>query len=379
MTTPCPAAPPFRAPLQEEDRIVVLEVSDAKKRLADRTLTGKRLKEYLLRLVYVEMLGHDASFGYMKAVELSASANLLEKRVAYLCAGLCFAPEHEFRMMLVNRLQRDLQSANVLEVSIALSACAKILTTDMIPAVLPIVQNLLKHDQEIVRKKTIMLLHRFLQLSPESVSHMGDKFRRALCDKDPSVMGASLHLFSEMMRIDPTPYKDLVPSFVSILKQVVEHRLPRDFDYHRVPAPWLQMKMLRILAAQGRADQASSEQMYEVLLDVIRRGDTGTNVGYAILYECVKTVTTIYPNAALLDAAAASIARFITSESHNLKYLGVTGLAAIVKDHPKYAAEHQLAVIDCALWRPPTRALGGAPFIPPFFFLLTFPPSSPSF
>jgi len=45
----------------------------------------------------------------MKAVELSASSNLLEKRVAYVCAGLCFAPEHEFRMMLVNRLQRDLQ------------------------------------------------------------------------------------------------------------------------------------------------------------------------------------------------------------------------------------------------------------------------------
>jgi hypothetical protein len=87
----------------------------------------------------------------MKAVELSASANLLEKRVAYLCAGLCFAPDHEFRMMLVNRIQRDLKSPNVLEVSIALPAAAKILTVDMIPAVLdPLVTGLLKHDQPIV-------------------------------------------------------------------------------------------------------------------------------------------------------------------------------------------------------------------------------------
>jgi len=106
------------------------------------------------------------------------------------------------------------------------------------------------------------------------------------------------------------------------------------------------MKLLRLLAMLGAADQKVSEQMYEVVLDAMKRADTGINVGYAIIYEAVKTVTTIYPNSVLLDAAAAAIGRFISSDNHNLKYLGVTGLAAIVKDHPKYAAAHQLAVID---------------------------------
>jgi hypothetical protein len=209
--SPPPPPPPSRALLcaaqvgeakskQEEDRIIQIEIGVLKKLQADRAnpLTGKRLKEFLVRLLYVEMLGHDASFGYMRAVELSASANLMEKRVSYLCAGLCFAPEHEFRMMLVNRLQRDLKSANVLECAIALSAAAKILTADMIPAVLPGVVELLKHDQELVRKKAVMLVHRFLVLQPESVAHLGDKFRRALCDKCPEVMGASLHIFYEL-------------------------------------------------------------------------------------------------------------------------------------------------------------------------------------
>ena len=57
--------------LQEEDRIIVAEVAGLKRGLGDRTLTGKRLREYLVRIIYVEMLGHDASFGYMKAVEVS--------------------------------------------------------------------------------------------------------------------------------------------------------------------------------------------------------------------------------------------------------------------------------------------------------------------
>ena len=334
---------------QEEDRIILDEVAVLKKKMKDADLSTnkKRMKEFLIRLIYVEMLGHDASFGYIKAVELSAAKNLIQKRTGYLCASLVLAPSHEFRFMLVNVMQTDMASSNYLEAWGALSAISKLVTKDMIPALVAEVVRLLGHQMELVRKKAVMALHRFHQIDPESVSHLNDKVRRALCDKDPSVMNASLCMLIDLIKTDPMPFKDLVPSFVSILKQIIEHRLPRDYDYHRMPAPWLQIRLLRLLALLGRADQAASEGMYEVLVDVMRRADTGINVGYAIVYEGVRTITIIYPNAKLLDQAASSIARFISSDNHNLKYLGITGLAEIVKGHPKYAAEHQLAVIDC--------------------------------
>ena len=349
---------------QEEDRIILKEVQTLKRKLetpsgpsipgqpppANTLLSSKkRAKEFLVRLLYVEMLGHDASFGYIKALELTASASLYHKRTGYLVCGACLSPQHEFRFMLVNQMQRDLQSSHVLEICGGLLACTNIITGDMAPAVAGEVTKLLAHSSETVRKKAIMTLHRMHQIAPETVtrSEMTEKLRKVLCDRDPSVMGASLNVIEAMCHEETSTYKDLIPSLVSILKQIGEHRLPTDYDYHRVPAPWMQMKLVRILGLLGRNDASASSGMYEILHETLKKADIGINAGYAVVYECILTIVAIYPNATLLDAAADAIARFIQSRSHNLKYLGVTGLAAIVETHPQYAAAHQIAVMDC--------------------------------
>ena len=84
---------------QEEDRIIAREVMTLKKKLETSTSSGpgttggvigsplpgglgvpggsagnalntnkKKAREFLVRVLYVEMLGHDGSFGYIKAV-----------------------------------------------------------------------------------------------------------------------------------------------------------------------------------------------------------------------------------------------------------------------------------------------------------------------
>lgn len=73
-----------------------------------------------------------------------------------------------------------------------------------------------------------------------------------------------------------------------ILKQVIEHKLTRDYDYHRMPAPWVQIKILQILAMFGANDLRTSEQIYEVLNMTLKRSDdTGINIGNAVTYQCV--------------------------------------------------------------------------------------------
>ncbi|XP_042038975.1 AP-4 complex subunit epsilon-like [Salvia splendens] len=331
----------------EEDRIVLREVETLKLRLNDPNTPKYKLKEYIIRLLYVEMLGHDASFGYIHAVKMTHDENLLLKRSGYLAVTLFLNEDHDLIILIVNTIQKDLKSDNYLVVCAALNAVCRLINEETIPAVLPQVVELLGHQKEAVRKKAVMALHRFSQKAPGSVSHLISNFRKKLCDNDPGVMGAALCPLFDLIAADVDKYKDLVVSFVNILKQVAERRLPKSYDYHQMPAPFIQIKLLKILSLLGIDDKKASEQMYTILGDIMRKCDSTSNIGNAILYESICCISSLHPNPKLLEAAADAIAKFLKSDSNNLKYLGIDALTRLIKINPEIAEQHQLAVIDC--------------------------------
>ena len=59
----------------------------------------------------------------------------------------------------------------------------------------------LSPPRQLVRKKAVMAMHRFLLLSPDSISHLEDDFRRSLSDQDPGVMEAALILFHDLIKV----------------------------------------------------------------------------------------------------------------------------------------------------------------------------------
>uniref|UniRef100_A0A7N0TFH6 AP-4 complex subunit epsilon n=1 Tax=Kalanchoe fedtschenkoi TaxID=63787 RepID=A0A7N0TFH6_KALFE len=331
----------------EEDRIVMQEIETLKKRIVEPDIPKRKMKEYIMRLVYVEMLGHDASFGYIYAVKMTHDDNLSLKRTGYLAVTLFLNEDHDLIILIVNTIQKDLKSDNYLVVCAALNAVCKLINEETIPAVLPQVVELLNHPKEAVRKKAVMALHRFHQRSPSSVAHLVPNFRKRLCDNDPGVMGATLYPLHDLIGLDASAYKDLIGSFVSILKQVTERRLPKSYEYHQMPAPFIQIRLLKNLALLGNGDKQASEHMFNVLGDIFRKCDSSTNIGNAVLYECICCVSSIYPNTKLLEAAATAISKFLKADSHNLKYMGIDALGRLIKISPEIAEQHQLAVIDC--------------------------------
>ncbi|XP_060770460.1 AP-4 complex subunit epsilon-1 [Neoarius graeffei] len=331
----------------EEEKLITKELAAIKDQISSPYTTMRQMRELMVRAMYCEMLGYEASFTYIHAIKLAQQGTVLEKRVGYLAVSLFLNESHELLLLLVNTVLKDLQSTNLIEVCMALTVVSQIFPKDMIPSILPLVEEKLSHQKEIIRRKAVLALYKFYLIAPNQVQHIHSKFRKALCDKDPGVMMSSLHIYLRMIKENPDNYKELTSSFVTILRQVVGGKLPVDFNYHSVPAPWLQIQLLRILSLLGKEDQSTSELMYEVLDESLRRAEMNHNVTYAILYECVKAIYTVYPKAELLEKAARCIGNFVLSPKINLKYLGLKALTYVVQYDANLALQHQMTIIEC--------------------------------
>ncbi|XP_036824744.1 AP-4 complex subunit epsilon-1 [Oncorhynchus mykiss] len=331
----------------EEEKLIKKELESIKEQVASPNTTMRQMKEIMVRAIYCEMLGYQASFSYIHAIKLAQQGSVLEKRVGYLAVSLFLNETDEFLLLLVNTVLKDLQSTNLIEVCMALTVVSQMFPKDMIPAILPVVEEKLTHPKEIIRRKAVLALYKFYLIAPNQVQHIHSKFRKALCDKDPGVMTASLHIYLQLIKENPESYKDLTGSMVTILRQVVGGKLPLDFNYHSVPAPWLQIQLLRILAYLGKEDQGTSEMMYDVLEESLRRAEMNHNITYAILFECVKTIYTVHPKSQLLEKAAECIGNFVLSPKINLKYLGLKALTYVVQQDANLALPHQMTIIEC--------------------------------
>ncbi|XP_015753041.1 PREDICTED: AP-4 complex subunit epsilon-1-like [Acropora digitifera] len=333
----------------EEDRIIVKELGLLKDKLTQRDLSKKEMRENLVRLIYCQMLGHDVSSGYVEAIKFAEQQSTLDKRVGYLAASLFLHEDHELIVLLINTLQKDLKSANVMEVCCALTVVCKLINKDMMPALLPQVLQLLQSKRDIVRKKAVMALHSFYIKSPSSIPDLKEHAKKAIMDKDPGVMCASLQVFNELIKASPTECKDLVPAFVSLQKMIVEGKLAPEYDYHGVSSPWIQVKLLRMLGLLGADDQRASQKMYSVLGRTLTNLNTNSLISYAVAYECTRTITAIYPDKGLIGKAAKCVGIFLVAKTNDIKYIGITTLTSLLQVGSGFVMEsaYQRFVIDC--------------------------------
>lgn len=313
-------------------------------------------------MVLLELLGHACEWAYITAVNLTQSTDVEAKCAGYLVCAALLPAGHELVLLTVNAIVRDLESASPVVAHAALGAAARLLPAEAVVQTLPRVRALLAHPEVFVRRRAVAALHALWRRAPDEVDHaeLVDAAAGALCDASPLVMAASAPLVADLVEAAPAAHVRLVPALVSILRQVGEGRLPCETAYHKVPAPWLQVALLRALGALGANNRTASEEIYVTLFETLKRAEAAYAKGgtrrqaaaCAVLLECVRAAAQVYPNQRLLEAAASATASVLLrvggSEAHpNARFWGLSALMAIVRVDSRHVDAHQDLVLDC--------------------------------
>ena len=156
------------------------------------------MKDLLIRSIYVEMLGHDGNFAHIHAINMTQKKNILTKRIGYLASTLFLDEDNELLILLVATLQRDLESESYLEILSSLQTISRLGNTQIMTATYDQVHKLLTHPSDFVRKKAVMVMHKFWIINPGGIQDIDKIMKTALCDKVPSVMAASLNYFIDV-------------------------------------------------------------------------------------------------------------------------------------------------------------------------------------
>nr|XP_019008999.1 uncharacterized protein I206_06687 [Kwoniella pini CBS 10737]OCF47780.1 hypothetical protein I206_06687 [Kwoniella pini CBS 10737] len=197
------------ASVQEEDEIISKEIRRAKETLAVRGQSTSKLRDTLIILLHCQMLRHrtedNIEFAFVPALQLAEGGHTLaERRTGYLYLVERLPKKHELNLLLINTIRKDLSSTSSSCVLLALQTIAKIPSTDLAPAVIPLLtsKSLLKHNSPAVRQRTFEALLSLHQLSPNDEQFpltMNKLLKSLQREDDMSVLAVILRLIRHLL------------------------------------------------------------------------------------------------------------------------------------------------------------------------------------
>lgn len=157
---------------------------------------------------------------------------------------------------------------------------------------------------------------------------------------------------------------------ITWLQLVVEHEYSAAYAYYKVPSPWLQVKLLRLLqyyppsgpclrmtamlySRKSSDDPTLQGVMYKVLETMMNncaepsRNVQHNNAQHAVLFEAISLAIHLDTNSPLVNTAAILLARFISSKETNVRYLGLDTMAQLAARTENLTAikKHQGTII----------------------------------
>lgn len=277
-----------------EEAVVIREkLQRLKERLEEPSASVDLWCHLLPTAVFCSMMGYDASFASIFALKLSAIAKGQQKRAGYMAATMLLTPQCSITILSFSTMNRDLHSSSILDNIMALSAAAELVAAEHIPLMLPVVVKLLRHHQALVRARAVSCIDAFFRKAPSLMQPVLSQVKGMLGDKEPSVLSALVTLIAQLPQEFLAEFASVGPGLINMLMQVRSNKFGDTNKYKGMPLPWLQIKLLRVLARLSSSDLALAERMVPVLSQMLEKIADKEPIELAIVEECLTTVAAL--------------------------------------------------------------------------------------
>jgi len=329
----------------------------------DKTLDGYQKKKYVCKLLFIFLLGHDIDFGQIEAVNLLSSNKYTEKQIGYLFISVLISGSSELIQLINQSIKNDLSSRNPVHVSLALQCIANIGSKDMAEAFGGEIPKLLVSGDtlDVVKQSAALCLLRLFRTDP-SVIPSGEWTTRIihlLNDHHMGVVTAAVSLIDSLVKKNPEEYKGCVSLAVSRLSRIVTSSYTdfQDYTYYFVPAPWLSVKILRLLQNYPPPeDPGVRSRLTECLETILNKAGEPlkskkvqhSNAKNAVLFEAISLIIHNDSEPNLLVRACNQLGQFLSHRETNLRYLALESMCILATSEFSHEAvkKHQETVIS---------------------------------
>ncbi|KAJ3734856.1 adaptin N terminal region-domain-containing protein [Lentinula guzmanii] len=322
-----------------EEKRINKEMANIRKKFKDGNLDGYQKKKYVAKIIFTYILGYKVDVGHMEAVNLISSPKYSEKQIGYLAVTLLMHENSDFLRLVVNSIRKDLHGNNEIDNCLALHAIANVGGSEMAEALAEDVHRLLisPTSESFVKKKAALTLLRLYRKHPDVIpaAEWALRIISLMDDEDLGVVICVTTLVMALAQDNLDAYSVSYTKAVDRLNRlVIEHEYSATYAYYRVPSPWLQVKLLRLLQYYPPSeDPAIRSVLHQVLQTImnnsaeISRNVQHNNAQHAVLFEAIGLAIHLDTNSPLVSTAAVLLARFISSRETNVRYLGLDTMA----------------------------------------------------
>ncbi|KAG0145450.1 hypothetical protein CROQUDRAFT_671748 [Cronartium quercuum f. sp. fusiforme G11] len=342
-----------------EEKRINKEMANIRQKFKDGNLDGYSKKKYLAKIVFTYILGYPVDIGHMEAVNLISSPKYSEKQIGYLALTLLMHENSDLVRLVINSIRKDLDEHTEANNCLALHAIANIGGKEMSEALLHDVYSLLISpiSKSFVKKKAGLTLLRLYRKNPE-IFPISDWALRIVSLMDDGNMGVCLAVTSLVLTLAQDHLDEFSVCYQKAVdrlsKIVVEQDTPTEYIYYKVPIPWLQCKLLRLLQYYPPTDIPTVASTLEEVLQTILRNtqDTPKNIQHnnaqnAVLFEAINLAIHLDPDSDLVRQASVLLAKFILSKETNVRYLGLDTMSHLAAraENVETIKQHQDTII----------------------------------